>query len=1251
MPRRNLCRNAEQSINRAITESLEPRRLLAVVSGTAAADVITMFVDASNRTVVQVNGSTVVTNTDATFVLNGLGSDDTFQIDEIRANTSVTVRGGAGNDTVLAGSGNYTRDLNGSLHVEELQSEGNNDLLAIQDYANGTGTHGSLRVEDDRVFPDFTFPGDRSVYYDGFVERKVINFSAQNDTVFVDSSAFGMVLDLSDGNDTVTYGGPAHIIPTLNPQTINGGLGTDTIIFDDTGRPLDDVLFVGGANVMQSQVLQSVENLELWCDTDQAGDTNTLEFAGGFPVSQNINVIGMDTLLDETRIGAAAAPIDLDSASVSFFSDSNGSFTFYDQQSDASNQPFELFTSANAQHLRKGGFEATMTMPIPAPFQDIEIRSGSANDQFAIGGLRRFANAYLNLTIFAGGGDDSIYTTNANGFANDLDAIFDATANYYFDGQAGIDSITLNDSGDAIDDGDSTYTDRHINGLGEHISKHDSFNVKTLDLQFASVDRLSLTTGGSNDTIYFSGTQTSQVTLNGGGGDDSFFNLDDNETSFALDSAGTAVIVGGLGDDQIGLVDHEAAGVDEYAVAATYVASRDGNNTRYVNFDATLEHLTLEQNDASTSTFVHGKPAAMTLSLLLGGGNDQVTVGNGDFDDHGLFVSNTTVLGGAGNDTITATDFADEYDPFENENFTFELFSLSKGTAGVTYGGFESQQYTGSSSADGLPTHLSRVFINAIQSSIGSTLIFANGSRMHTVNVADGNFANLTGSLNIELHGSGPDTINFNNQNGTGDKTYELTATQLLQPYPISFIGANLLAVNAGTGNDLLVTSIVNAGTAVTLNGGTGNDLISVGNGAFAGLDGSVTAIGGGGTSDEVRWVNSFEVTPISATLTATSFSANGVPNLYYADCDLAKIIYGGTSTTAVNSTSIPTTITGTNGNDVVNVGNGDIDANIPTVGTLFVDGKGGFDRINLNDQSDTADADQYIFDITAGTRFRKIAGPITSTVTSLDVEERVLNANNGHNLISVSTGVTAVRINANGGNDDIQIDDATATAPATVSSGSGDDQLSVNGDNDADTARAIIAQDDSLVGLRILQGGRVMVQSGATLAKESNGITDIRGTIDLNGGAFLSRADGLTSAAIRTLIQRGYNAGAWNGTNGQGAINSTLANASSLPDAIGYGLGSEILPTTSGSFSIAPGDTLVRYTYYGDADLNGVVNFDDYARMDLGFSTNRTGWVNGDFNYNGVNNFDDYALIDLAFNTQGPPLGIKSLPRQVPLL
>jgi hypothetical protein len=63
--------------------------------------------------------------------------------------------------------------------------------------------------------------------------------------------------------------------------------------------------------------------------------------------------------------------------------------------------------------------------------------------------------------------------------------------------------------------------------------------------------------------------------------------------------------------------------------------------------------------------------------------------------------------------------------------------------------------------------------------------------------------------------------------------------------------------------------------------------------------------------------------------------------------------------------------------------------------------------------------------------------------------------------------------------------------------------------------------------------------------------------------------------------------------------------------------------------------DVLVKYTWYGDTDVNGQVDFDDYVRIDGGFNAGSTGWINGDLDYSGGIDFDDYVLIDLAFNAQ----------------
>ncbi len=68
--------------------------------------------------------------------------------------------------------------------------------------------------------------------------------------------------------------------------------------------------------------------------------------------------------------------------------------------------------------------------------------------------------------------------------------------------------------------------------------------------------------------------------------------------------------------------------------------------------------------------------------------------------------------------------------------------------------------------------------------------------------------------------------------------------------------------------------------------------------------------------------------------------------------------------------------------------------------------------------------------------------------------------------------------------------------------------------------------------------------------------------------------------------------------------------------------------PTTS---------TLVKFTWFGDSNLDGVVDGSDYALIDTGFTAGGAlgGWVFGDYDYSGVIDGSDYALIDTGFISQ----------------
>jgi autotransporter-associated beta strand protein len=57
-----------------------------------------------------------------------------------------------------------------------------------------------------------------------------------------------------------------------------------------------------------------------------------------------------------------------------------------------------------------------------------------------------------------------------------------------------------------------------------------------------------------------------------------------------------------------------------------------------------------------------------------------------------------------------------------------------------------------------------------------------------------------------------------------------------------------------------------------------------------------------------------------------------------------------------------------------------------------------------------------------------------------------------------------------------------------------------------------------------------------------------------------------------------------------------------------------------------------LKYTWYGDANLDGTVNADDYALLDRGFNQHAAGWQNGDFDYSGTIDSNDYLLTDTSY-------------------
>jgi fibronectin-binding autotransporter adhesin len=188
-----------------------------------------------------------------------------------------------------------------------------------------------------------------------------------------------------------------------------------------------------------------------------------------------------------------------------------------------------------------------------------------------------------------------------------------------------------------------------------------------------------------------------------------------------------------------------------------------------------------------------------------------------------------------------------------------------------------------------------------------------------------------------------------------------------------------------------------------------------------------------------------------------------------------------------------------------------------------------------------------------------------------------------------------------------------------------------------------------TLPSLSINSGGAVALQAGAQntrqlLAISSSISIGTTGLLDLTNNDLLLQAGGNTGLTqISSLIAQAYSGGSWQGTGGitssSAAANSThLTTLGVILNDDGTGTNNPIYTSFDGA-QTADGDVLVKYTYYGDANLDGKVDGSDYSLIDNGYLNQLTGWFNGDFNYDGVVDGSDYTLIDNAFNTQGTQL------------
>lgn len=158
--------------------------------------------------------------------------------------------------------------------------------------------------------------------------------------------------------------------------------------------------------------------------------------------------------------------------------------------------------------------------------------------------------------------------------------------------------------------------------------------------------------------------------------------------------------------------------------------------------------------------------------------------------------------------------------------------------------------------------------------------------------------------------------------------------------------------------------------------------------------------------------------------------------------------------------------------------------------------------------------------------------------------------------------------------------------------------------------------------GVTTIQAGALVVGPLSTQPILGGAAVALPGGADVQGGALIFSYSGSSSpvSVVQAILDAGYD------TNfAAGYIRSSTATAL-------RGLGWRNDSITS--------QVTVASTWYGDANLDFVVNFDDLLILAQSYGSTGTVWSTGDFNYDGVTNFDD--LLKLAQN-YGSPAALES--------
>lgn len=417
----------------------------------------------------------------------------------------------------------------------------------------------------------------------------------------------------------------------------------------------------------------------------------------------------------------------------------------------------------------------------------------------------------------------------------------------------------------------------------------------------------------------------------------------------------------------------------------------------------------------------------------------------------------------------------------------------------------------------------------------------------------------------------------------------------------------------------------------------------------------------------------------------------------YFMDSVAPTATFGG-ETPAVGGATFDFTVTyadATSGVDASSFGDGDVtvtgpngfsqaalfvsaSGNVATYritapgGTWDVCDSGGYaisqNSAEVQDVAGNACPTESIGTFVAAMPFAWMDGAVL-TVQFMDASQKVQLAREATQLTATQGGVafsfaadavTSILVNGTSGDDELEFGGAI-TQPICYCGTSGNDAMNIKAGTYTfcedcrlmtehlnlivgAEASVVLQSTQHLAGLNIA-GNVTVEQNGGhviwtdALAFSPTGRLDLKDNDLIIRNGVIGSWDGTAYTGVTGMLASGYNGGAWDGA---GIVTSmSAATGGNTLATLAAASAAELFGITAGQTALWGAETvdgtcvLVKYTYAGDANLGGVINGDDYFRIDSAFPQALHGWTNGDFNYDGMIDGDDYFLIDSNFPQQ----------------